>query len=409
VIRTYIDGTEVTATVLGGSSKHTLGKPWQANVSLPIDYAATDLIGKLLKVVGDAGEFPLAIDDIDHHGRILDVSDNDDENTGTTEVTSYGPDEIWQWRPARDGPASADPGDFSKPEFMQTLAIDGGGPVMEDILAQSEDGFDPSIGEGPMLIEFGSFATGGADLSGAPTNWPMTIAQIRSILQDSGECDVIVTPIDSGGNIGRVDVYNGNYGTDRSGSVRFDYATGLNNVGRIRRTQNMQKMVNKLWYYLGPKIDDQHWQGNITADGYPDGSGGALPLPNPPGGDQTPITGPLGQIIADSRVANLVRMDIRIYDAFNAEAIAAALYARLWQTESLLRAQFRELVHITPIRGVVPAFDIGDIIGVSAGAAFRGGIPFGGQRVYDRTVSWNREGVVELAEIQTSADQEAAD
>lgn len=388
-VQTFIDGAEVTDVVLDGTSKHTLGKPYEATVKLPLDYAGTGLIGKLLKIVDTDLASP-----IDHHGRILNVSDNDDENSGTTEVTSYGPDEIWTWRPARDGAASGDAGDFSKPTFMTRV---GTGPqIMEEILTQSADGSNQRYGEGDMKLLLNSFATGGVDLSGALTNWPMTIAEIRSVLQESGELDVIVTPIDSGGNIGRVDCYNGNYGTDLSGSVIFQYATGAGNVAKIRRTEDLTNACNKLQYFLGPKIDDQHWQDNLTGT-----DARAVVDGGPPDPPQTAILAAR----ATSRTKYLVRMDIRMYDSFSREAYAKPLFWRLWQVESLLRQNAKTIVHVTPERGILPTFDIGDIIGVGAGSAFRGGFATAGQRVYDRTISWDTEGVVSIAEIQTSADQ----
>lgn len=395
-VQTFIDGVDRSSVVQEGTSTHKLNKIGVATCKIPIDLAV-DGIGKRMKIV----DTDLTLNTIDHHGTILQVSDNDAEDTGTVEYTSYDPMEIWQWRPARD----AD-GDFSKPSFITDFVT--GPQIMQQILTNtvSAGAGPPTDAEGAMPIAMGSFAAGGANLSGAPADWPMTIAEIMSLLCETGELDVILTPIDAGGNMARVDCYNGNYGTDRSASVKFEYATGANNVRLIRRTVDATKLINKLWYYLGPKLDDQHWQGNITGDGYPDGAGGTLALPNPPGGDVTPVTGALGTLIAASRTAWLVRMEIRVYDAFGNEAAGAPLYARTWQNESTLRAQPKTLVHVTPERGVLPAFDIGDLVTVSAGAVFRGGFT-GVQRVYERTYSWDEDGVRSIAEIQTSADQEA--
>ena len=66
----------------------------------------------------------------------------------------------------------------------------------------------------------------------------------------------------------------------------------------------------------------------------------------------------------------------------------------------------RELIHITPTRGTaIGAFDIGDLVAVSAGASVRGGFS-GAQRVYEYTISWDEDGPFELSELQTSSDQE---
>lgn len=396
-LQTYVDGVEVTSVTQSADSTHKLNRPWEATARFPIDYAPTDLIGKRLKLY-DADLIPLGMNPLDHHGTILHVSDNDEEDTGTVEVTSINPMELWQWRPARDSD-----GDFSKPTFIADFVT--GPQIIEEILTNSVSAGagPPTDAEGDLFIAMGSFAGGGADLSGAPADWPMTIMEIAALLTETGELDIVLTPIDAGGNMAQVDCYNGDYGVNRSTSVVFQYATGVCNVRQLRRTQDMTTMVNKSWYYLGPKIDDQHWQGSITGDGYPDGSGGSLPLDDPPGGD-IGFSNPLGNLISASRSAYGVRMEISIKDAY---AIAAApLWARTWQNESILRAQPRTLVHITPIRGLLPDFDIGDIIGVEAGAVFRGGFT-GSQRVYQRKLSWDENGTAEIAEIVSSEDQDS--
>lgn len=377
-IQTVIDGDDVTDVVQEGTSTRRLNKTATATVKIPID-RAVEGIGLRMKIYLDG--------ELEHHGLIKQVSDDDGEDgDGTTEYTSYDAREIWEMRPARD-----DDGDFSLPDFFENLVT--GPQIMEYILHNSElaGGGGPDDSEGPLFIEFGSFETGGADLSGAPVDWPMTIEEIASLLTDTGELDIILTPIDTGGNMARVDCYNGDYGTDLSSTVSFEYATGSNNVRRATRTQDMAQMCNKLWYYLGPNQDAQHWASNITRDD--------PGLPDPPETD-------LNEMILDSRVQYGVRMDIRIYDQNSDDTAAKPLYWRLWQEESFLRLQPRTLVHVTPIRGLSPTFDIGDLITVSAGAAFRGGFT-GIQRVYARTIQWDEDGVVDLGEIVTSSDGES--
>jgi hypothetical protein len=78
------------------------------------------------------------------------------------------------------------------------------------------------------------------------------------------------------------------------------------------------------------------------------------------------------------------------------------LYRNRWETESWIRQQPRELIHITPTRETeIGTFDIGDLVGVEAVAAVRGGFS-GAQRVYEYTVSWDNDGVRALSELQTS-------
>lgn len=384
----FMDGVDVTNVCVEGSSTRRLNRPSTASVKMPMDVADGD-VGSLLKIEFDGN--------MHHHGRVLSCEVDSQEDDGYVTLNSSDPMEMWQWRPARDPD-----GDFSKPTFLSDFQT--GPQIIESILTTSEDGSDPADGEGPLFIELGSFEVGGVDLSGAPTDWPMTIAEIASLLCDTGELDIVLTPIDSGGNLARVDCYNGDFGTDLSGSVIFEYAMGANNVRSIRWNRDITNMCNKLWYYGGPRVltqadpaGDQHWCFNIT---------GTDPgLADPPQSD-------ILSLRAAAQADYGVRMDIRIFDAESdncrdpAVAYSRELYRRLWQIESWLRAQPHELIHIVPTRETaIGSFDIGDLVRVRAGARVRGGFD-GVQRIYQYTISWDSDGVLALGELQTSPSQE---
>lgn len=89
-------------------------------------------------------------------------------------------------------------------------------------------------------------------------------------------------------------------------------------------------------------------------------------------------------------------MEVQIDDSDEAIALRQ-LYRYLWQMELFLRSRPKTLVHITPDRGIKPAFRCGDLIGVAAGADFGGGFN-GAQRVMEYTYRWDVNGVVELGE-----------
>lgn len=334
------------------------------------------------------------------NGPIWDAQDSGDENTVYTEITAIDPIVFWGERPARDPD-----GDFSNPEFM--LNYETGPAILEAILTHSV------TWEGDLGVTLGTFATGGVSVTGAPVDWPMTVSQIMALLTATGELDVVLTPSDTtDGVMATVDGYNGDYGSDLTGSVVFDYQTGSFNVRAITRHRSMRTVCNKLWYYLGPRVQTaldpggvQHWAGNITGDGMPDGAGGSTPLPNPPGGDVDPPSNPLGDLINASRDAYLVMMNIRVFDA--SASYVPYLYARMWQKEMQLRVTPREMLGITPIRGVAPSFGIGDLISVNAGAKLRGGFTDAVQRVYAYTISEDKDGVLETTDIVCSPDQES--
>jgi hypothetical protein len=338
------------------------------------------------------------------------------EDTGYTVYNSSDPMELWQWRPVRD-----DTCDFSLPTIIDDYLT--GPQIIEAALTNTVycGAGDAGDCEGPIFLDMGTFAGGGVDLTGAPTDWPMTIAELFSLLVSTGQLDVVITPTDPGGGVmGEVNGFNGDYGNDLSGSVLFQYGTGLFNVRRVRWNQDMTRLRNKIWYYAGPRIQtaadpagDQHWCFNVQGDDPSFQAGGDM---TPPGGQSSPpasaTDNQLGVLRIDSQTDYGVRMDIQIFDAYDDDCVPGVgtpghdLFKRRWQTESWLAAQPLEIMHVTPIRETqIGTFDIGDLVGVEAVAAVRGGFS-GAQRVYEYTVSWDGDGVLELSELQTSAGNE---
>ena len=146
-------------------------------------------------------------------------------------------------------------------------------------------------------------------------------------------------------------------------------------------------LVNKLWDYVGPRQTSkydlqgaQHWATSITPTD--------PRLPSPP-------QATIDAAIAQSRLDHYVRMLVRIRDGNEAKAID--LYLRGWQMESWTRLRPQRLVHVTPQRGIKPAFRCHDRIYVAAGARLRGGFS-GSQRVMEYTYRWDVNGTVELGE-----------
>lgn len=414
----FLDGIEITNVVIQGSVTRNLNRPSQATIRVPIDEAIGD-VGSRLKVVIDGTIF--------FHGLVLLLEDEGDEDFGYSTYNATDPMELWQMRPCRDyeGPT---PGNMIDPSFLRRKKT--GPQIIQELLLASENpALIPSAAEGPTFLSLQNFAGGGPNLSGAPVNWPMTIAEMAQLLCSTGVVDIVLTPIDSGTNMAEINVYNGDYGTDRTGSVAFDYATDNHNVRSIRRARDLSNVCNKLWYHLGPKLTNTRFKANITGDD--------LCLYDPDLFYQPDIANRR----AASQAAYGVRMEIQQFDVdvlFNEKNKTTPkpwlnwcnfliytnqdptrhLYRRQWQMESWIRAVPRDLVHVTPIRysdntqlppGVNPVtfgdFDIGDLVTVRAGASFRGGFS-GAQRVYGYTVSWDGDAVIELSEIQTSADQE---
>jgi hypothetical protein len=126
----------------------------------------------------------------------------------------------------------------------------------------------PTDAEGPLRMRLNSVEGGTVPIGADPTDWPMTMAEFASLLIGTGYLDLVCTPIefDVSDNYGELDIYQGSYGFDLHSSVAFQYGMGAYNVRALRWNEDMSNVCNKLWYYLGPKCDDQHWQANITGD-----------------------------------------------------------------------------------------------------------------------------------------------
>ncbi len=399
-VQSIVDGVDVTPYVLDGSTTHLHNQPSQVTIMAPTRLAPWAETSRLKLVLdGSALDFHGACSAIEHSGS--------ESAPPYSKYTFTAPSAILEYRPLRDGAASGDPGDFSKPTVFQRV---GTAPqIMEEALEQSLIEGDPPDSEGPAGFSLGTFASGGANLAGAPVDFPITIAEALALLAETGQLDMVETFTD-GANMSQLSFYNGNYGTDRSGSVHFRYAEGSSsNCRQCRWTKDLSEIMNKLWIYLGPRVKtkrdpagDQHWAANITGDSvFP-----SLPNLNP-------------SVILSARdgsqASYLVRMLIRIFDGDEAELLD--LYKGWWLMESWLRLKPKQLISVTPHRGISPAFRTGDIIRVSAGGDFAGGFNKV-QRVMGYSYRWTRDGPIELGEpigapvgtaaVVTSADFEGA-
>ena len=383
-VQVVVDDVDLTSITQEGSVTHQHQMCSFATVKFPAEVAPTDEPSRL--------KIYLPGSDLDFHGSLVSIEDEGEEDEMFSTFTFADPTAIFPFRPARD----AD-GDFSRPSFLETFVT--GPAIMNALVSHSVFAGDgtPADCEGPMGLEVGTIAAGGANLSGAPTDWPMSIEEIKQLLVDTGELDVVNEPIDSNGNMGRLHFYNGDFGSVTP--TTFRYATGTSsNCVKGRRSVDLSELMNKLWIYLGPRVKtptdpagDQHWRANIT------GSDGGLP--NPP-------QNVIAAAVEASRAAYFQRMVIRIFDAQGDENPAAQrwLYRRWWQTETWLRCRPKTMVALTPEPGIVPDFRTGDFINVEIGPRFRGGAA-GQQRVMEYTYRFSDLGNLELGEpiLQTGA------
>jgi hypothetical protein len=367
---------DITQLVQDASATHQWQRPSFATVRVPLDRVSGDWEAARLKIYADDEE-------LDFHGKCIDVDDQADERSGYRVATFASPSEIFEFRPVRD----AD-GDFSKPSIIADFVT--GPQIAEEALTNSMVAGDPSIGEGPMGIVLGTFETGGPSMEGAPTDWPMTLSELFARLVSTGQCDIVERPIETGDNMAEVSAYNGGYPDthDVSADVRFEFATGLYNARACQRERDYRELMNKLWKYGGPRVlskadpaGDQHWDYNVT---------GTDPgLPDPP---QSAIDA----AISASRALHYERMVIDIEDATDDEGETLRNLTRLaWQMQTWMRVRGKTLISVTPDRGIAPAFRTGYKIHVAAGTSFAGGFS-GTQVVQEYSYRFSARGPIEL-------------
>lgn len=249
----------------------------------------------------------------------------------------------------------------------------------------------------PLPLTVGTVDTSGEDVTGVPMDWPMTIERMRSLLQSTGQLDQVLHPGVGGSTLDLLD----DYSNDLSGSIKFAYAITPFNCQVATKTRDMKDMVNALWYLLGPRCSPLRWKGSITPT-----------APHPAG---TWPTG-LSDRFEASREDYGYMQEINIFDDEGGECddtTAGAnairpLYEEQWANEAWIRAMPRNFVSVRPRRGLWPdGWGVGDLIAVEGGTVLNGGFA-GAQHIYGYDWVTDFDGVDEITEMVTSADQVGA-
>jgi hypothetical protein len=329
------------------------------------------------------------------HCKVWDLDGNGDENQTSIAIAAYDPlvDLYSRW--VRDST-----GDLAKPDFSSPIS----GAAMIKQAIENSVTFDGAL---PIDTSTGTFDTAippAVDLSAELANWPLTIGDLIDLLTKTGVCDVVAKPVDTSlgyaaGVLVALSVRN-KAGTDRSATVHFDYATGDHSVSKFRFTESMGNpqqtgggLCNKLWYELGPRIDQSHWAGNITAtETTPDNLAAYLALENA------------------SRAKYGVFHDIRILDAYD-ENNARKMWHQLWKREVKYRVVPVQRAYITPIADApfkpVADYDVFDTVALNAADLCGPQLVAVKQRIYGYTASKQGPDSVErVSELISMVDDE---
>lgn len=356
------------------------------------------------------------------HGRVWTVERNGDGTQNLVTITAQMPlaelgyegnDQAGRVvrgstvQPTAGTPYGQYDGNFITPLFASSVGAQdeiSGPDLILQILTNSQNTgaeTDPSPGEGPLPIDL---TTGTFDLTVPPAvdlnpagrmSWPILCGDMIQMITASGVCDVDERPVDPTEGLdpfvmSALSAVSA-FGTDRSGTVHFDYFTGSKNASQCRHVDDFTTICNKLYDYLGP----------------PDAGGTRFPL-----GNITP--GSPGTVVDPSASRTLYGgqfMEIRITDWTGSPTDARPFAIALWNAEQGYRVEPRGMLYLTPNPDVkalwqAPAdFEVGDLVSVNVGADF--GLAIAAtQRVYGYDKTWSREGVASIAGLITSASEE---
>jgi hypothetical protein len=307
--------------------------------------------------------------------------------------TFFDPMILWPWRRVRD-----DTGNFSKPTFPNPVTV---GELLFAALSNSEAYENGGVGS-EVFVALGT-DTSTENVYSALGNFPLSIGELASLLASTGMGEWFISPsnVASSTTLGTLNVAD-RMGTDKSATIAFEYGTGAHNVAEAQYDEDASYFCNALWYFFD-KIDDQHWNANITRDDpY---------FPDPP--DTA-----LQAAIDASRSAYGYWQDMRFFDEVDItgslsdppDPLAAdrMLWRRLWQFEQSLRLRPKRLAFGVPTEEAPRPWDdwfLGDWVTIDYAGLGIAGVA-GRQRIYGFSVRPQNESNEELVSLLTTKDGE---
>jgi hypothetical protein len=393
-----IDGTDITQYCQQITWSPKLSRPASCVVRVPATLVSASI---------GVSEMHLYNGGLLFSGPVWYIQADGDENAGYLEVTAYDhlvyltkhlcktgsgyPPEDF---PENSPPTSPGPCNLADPTRVITDNVTATEVFAAFINATQY--CDP----GSFPVSVNSVATGGPSIEGFPTDFPMSLATMADTLLGTGQLDIIVNP---GFGSSTVDLYNGDAGTNRTGSVVLQYATGSFNSRRANRTRDMDEVINALWYLLGPKLDKytgdiSHWMGSITPT-----------APYDCDYHPTNCTWPPSLISrwTGSRATYGYMQEVQVHDSRDDEQKIRDLFVEIYANEAYIRAVPRTFASVTPDRSAsAPGFAVADLITLTGGPILGGAAFTGGFRVYGFEVSIDVDGIGEITSIEGSTDQE---
>lgn len=251
---------------------------------------------------------------------------------------------------------------------------------------------------------------GGPDCTSVPMNTPMSLDTMRQQLLSTGQLAINVVPGIGSSQLNFIRPPT----TVGSPVATFGYQTGSYNSQNATVTDDLDEIINALWYFLGPRgpragIPINHWAGSITPTAANAGGDGKGRKINGVFVDNPPQFWPPETVsrFMGSRSTYGYFQEVKIFDDNEDEQAIREAFEEEWNNEAWIRAVPRRIVGIKPERGVSPTFGVGDFIALAAGDRLHGGFS-GVLEVFEFEVEINVNGIVAITEIVASDNQSGA-
>jgi hypothetical protein len=314
------------------------------------------------------------------------VAPSGDENTTSIDLSGYDPLILSGGRYVRDGT-----GNLIDPDFASPIASAA-------VIVQAFSNSVAFVGDLPLDLTSGSLdelIPPAIDIAAELTDWPMLISDLIRLLAGARACDVVVDPLDHAhlgaapGVLGRLNVVN-HYGSDISSLVHFDYGTGDYSIANVQRSFDMSTVVNRLRYFLGPKLDSEHWKGSIES------SDAGLTAYH--------------DLEFASRDLFWTIEAIKVFDSAGIENSARPLWQQAFKTDVTLRTQPRQLLQIIPAAGSGSPFQpyddyfLGDTVATNLADIIGPELIGGQQRLYGFDLEQAEDDVERVTSLEFSPD-----
>ena len=251
---------------------------------------------------------------------------------------------------------------------------------------------------------------GGPDVTSVPMDTPKSLDKMRQDLLSTGQLAINVIP-----GIG-ASTLNFIRPPQSVGSpvATFGYQTGSFNSQSATVTDDMDEIINALWYFLGPRgpragIPINHWAGSITPTAANAGGDGKGRKINGVFVDEPPQFWPPATIsrFMGSRAATGTSRRSASSTTTRTSSPSARRSRRSGTTRPGSARCLVASSGSSPSAASAPTFKVGDFVSMAGGSRLHGGVS-GVLEVFEFEVEINVNGIVTITDIIASDNQSGA-